>query len=53
MILSMDFETYSEADIKETGSYRYINDPTFEVLLLAYAFDDGPVRLVDFTSGGT
>lgn len=47
--LSIDLETFSAADIKEVGSYRYIDDPTFEILLFGYAWDDGPVAVVDLT----
>lgn len=42
-----DFETYSEVDIGSCGSYRYIADDSFEVLLLAVAFDDEPVFVID------
>lgn len=42
-----DFETYSEVDIGSCGSYRYISDDSFEVLLLAVAFDDEPVFIID------
>lgn len=49
----LDFETYSETDIKSAGSFRYMEDPAFEILLLAYAFDDEPVKQVDFTAGET
>lgn len=49
--LSLDFETFSEVDIAKCGSFRYMGDPSFEIMLLAYAFDDGPVAVVDFTAG--
>ena len=49
--LSLDFETYSEADIAKTGSFRYQDDSSFEILLLAYAFDEEDVKVVDFTAG--
>ena len=49
----MDFETKSAIDIKKCGAFRYIEDESFDVLLLAYAFDDRPVRIVDFASGET
>ena len=51
MILSTDTETYSAVDIGACGSFRYVDDPSFELLLLAYAFDDGPVNVVDVASG--
>lgn len=49
--LSIDIETYSGADISNVGSYRYGLDDTFEILLLAYAFDDEEVHVVDLASG--
>lgn len=33
--LSIDLETYSEVSIGKAGSYRYILDPSFEILLFA------------------
>lgn len=50
-VMSFDFETYSETDIASCGSYKYIEDPAFEILLLSYAFDDEPVKTVDFAAG--
>lgn len=37
----VDIETYSEVDIKTCGLYRYATDPSFEILLIAWATDDG------------
>lgn len=51
--LSVDVETYCEVDIQKCGSFRYIADPSFEVMLLAYAYDDGPVKVLDLISGDT
>lgn len=48
--LLMDFETFSTVDIGKCGSYRYMDDPSFEPLLLSYAMNDEPVKLVDFTN---
>lgn len=47
--LSIDIETYSEADLMKVGVYRYVNDPSFEILLFAYSWDDGPEFCVDLT----
>ena len=41
--LSVDIETYSEIDITSCGSFRYIDDDSFQIMLLAYGYDDGPV----------
>ena len=48
--LFLDFETYSETDIAKCGSYKYMEDPKFQILLTAYAFDDDPVTLIDHLS---
>ena len=42
--LYLDFETFSEADLKKVGSYAYAEHPTTEVLICTYAFDDEPVE---------
>lgn len=52
-LLFLDFETRSTVDIAKCGSFKYIADPSFDVLLLAYAWDDEPVKLVDFAQGET
>ena len=48
--LSIDLETYSGIDIAKCGSFRYIDDESFEILLLGYAFDDDPVTVIDLTA---
>ena len=50
MILSVDIETRSGTDLGKCGVYRYVEDPDFEVLLIAWAVDDAPVELVDLTA---
>ena len=47
--LLIDLETYSSADITKTGAFKYAEAPDFEILLLACAWDDGPVRVIDMT----
>lgn len=47
--MSVDIETYSDIDIKKAGLYKYAQSPAFDVLLIAYAVDDGPVLIVDLT----
>lgn len=44
--LYLDLETYSETPIKD-GTYRYAADS--EIMLAAFALDDGPVEVADFT----
>lgn len=47
--LSIDIETYSATDLRKTGVYKYAEDPEFEITLLAYAYDQDPVELIDCT----
>lgn len=49
--LFIDIETYSSVDIKESGAYKYIESPDFEILMISYAFDKGPVKIVDLAQG--
>lgn len=46
-VLHIDLETYSDIDIGKCGAYRYVDSPNFEILLLAYAYDDEPVTVID------
>ena len=47
---SVDIETFSDVDIKKAGLYKYAQSPAFEVLLIAWAVDDGPVRMASSSS---
>ena len=49
--LHIDIETYSKADLKKVGVYKYAEHETTEVMLFAWAFDNGPVSCVDLTRG--
>ena len=49
--ISIDIESRSGADISKTGSYRYLQDPDFRILLFGYQIDDGPVEVIDLTKG--
>ena len=49
--LTIDIETKSNADIKATGSFRYIDDPSFSVLLFGYSENEAPAVVVDLTAG--
>ena len=50
-VLHLDIETYSSTPLPKCGVYRYCDSPDFEILLLSYAFDDGPVITVDLACG--
>ncbi len=49
--LSVDIETFSNADLSKTGVYRYVEAPDYAVLLFGYAVDDGEVRVIDLAQG--
>ena len=48
-VLFLDTETYSSEDIKKAGAFKYMSAPDFEVLLLPFAWNDDPVRVLDLT----
>lgn len=45
--LFVDIETYCEVDISKAGAARYVADPSFEIMLIQYAWDNGPVQVID------
>lgn len=45
--LHIDIETYSAVDLMASGVYPYANDPSFKIILFAYAFDDEDVEVID------
>ena len=47
--LFIDLETFSSVDISSAGAFKYTEAPDFEILLIAYAWDDGPVQVLDCT----
>lgn len=47
--LAIDIETYSPISLQDYGVYAYASHPEFEILLFGYAFDDGPVDVIDLT----
>lgn len=49
--LFIDIETYSSVDIKSCGSYKYIESPDFEILIIGYAFDYEDVKIIDLAQG--
>lgn len=38
----LDYETFSKADLKKVGAFRYANDPSTEILCMALARGDEP-----------
>lgn len=49
--LHIDIETFSSVDIRTSGAYKYCESVDFEILMVAYAFDDGYINMIDLTCG--
>lgn len=47
--LSVDLETYCEIDLRKSGLYRYAEDDSFEILLLAISIDNRSATVYDWT----
>ena len=50
--LSIDVETYSSVDLGACGLHKYMESDDFEILLIGYSFDGGPVKVHDCTAPG-
>ena len=46
-VLYLDTETYSSVDLRSSGLFKYMEAPDFEVMLLPFAWNDEPVRVLD------
>lgn len=51
--LFIDIETFSSTDISKAGAFKYMEAPDFEIMLIAYAWDDGPVQIADLMENGS
>jgi len=51
-IYHLDYETFSPVDIKDAGAFKYAEHPEAEILILAIAKNDEPVRVWDAVNGG-
>ena len=49
--LSIDIETSSDVDLRKCGAFKYAESKAFRIMLLAYAFDDEPVEVIDLEKG--
>ena len=47
--LFIDIETFSSVDIGKAGAFKYMSAPDFEIMLIAYAWDGGPVLTCDLS----
>lgn len=49
--IHIDVETYSSEDIRKSGHAKYCDSLDFEVLMIGYAIDDHPVKVIDLCNG--
>lgn len=47
----IDIETFSTYDLPSCGVYKYVESPEFDILVLSYSIDGGPVQTVDLAMG--
>ena len=50
--LNIDIETRSDEPIGKTGLFKYAQSDKFEILLIGYSIDGGPVQQIDLTDAG-
>jgi DNA polymerase len=43
-MITIDFETKSYADLKKVGAWAYSEDPTTDIICVAYGIDSGPIQ---------
>ena len=51
--LTLDIETYSHTSLAKCGTYKYAEDPDFEILLFGYSVDGGEAQIADLANGET
>lgn len=47
--ISIDIETFSRVNLKQCGTYKYVECPDFEILLFAYKFPGEETVCIDLT----
>ena len=43
--ITIDFETYSEANLKKVGAAVYSEHPSTDIICMSWAFNDDPVQV--------
>ena len=51
--MSIDLETYSDADLEKCGVYKYTESSQFEILLFGVSINGGEPKVYDLVSGDT
>lgn len=49
--LNIDLETYSSVNLTKEGVYKYVSSPDFEILILSYSIDKGPIKTLSLATG--
>lgn len=49
--ITIDIETASDENLKECGVYRYAESELFNLLLVSYSIDNGPIATCDIDNG--
>ena len=52
-VLTIDIETASDENLDECGVYRYAESEYFNLLLVSYSIDNGPIATFDISNGDT
>lgn len=52
-VLHIDLETYSPIDLGKSSVYNYCEDAGFQILLLAFAYNDDPVQVIEMPTRKT
>ena len=52
-LVYFDSETYSTVDIKKAGGFRYVTDPSTQMIMGQFAVDDAPVKVYDYYDEST
>lgn len=50
-VLNIDIETYSSNDLLKGGVYKYVEASDFQILMIAYSFNNGDVEIIDVARG--
>lgn len=50
-VVWLDYETFCDLDITEVGLYRYMAHSSFRIIMAQIAINDGPVTVLDETTG--
>lgn len=49
--IHIDIETYSSVDLRASGVYKYVESPDFEILMIAFAYNSKPPKIIDLKQG--